>query len=39
MINTVQRFDCSECKGVGLLFWGNDLDYDVIPCECVEENK
>ena len=34
MINTVMRFDCDECNGAGLIFWGNDLDYDVEKCEC-----
>ncbi len=34
MINTVMAFDCDECSGQGLIFWGNDLDYDVEKCEC-----
>jgi hypothetical protein len=34
MINTLMRFDCDECNGVGLIFWGNDLDYDVEKCDC-----
>jgi len=34
MINTLMRFDCDECSGYGLIFWGNDLDYDVQKCEC-----
>ncbi len=25
---------CDECNGVGLVFWGNDLDYDVEKCDC-----
>lgn len=28
------RFDCDECMGSGLIFWGNDLDYDVEKCKC-----
>jgi hypothetical protein len=27
-------FDCDECNGQGLIFWGNDLDYDVEKCDC-----
>ena len=34
MINSVMAFDCNECNGQGLIFWGNDLDYDVEKCEC-----
>jgi hypothetical protein len=35
MINSVMTFPCDECNGAGLLFWGNDLDYDVEPCNCI----
>jgi hypothetical protein len=35
MINSVMAFDCDECNGAGLLFWGNGLDHDVEPCNCV----
>ena len=34
MINSVMRFDCNDCNGQGLIFWGNDLDYNVEKCEC-----
>ncbi len=34
MINSVMAFACDECSGSGLIFWGNDLDYDVEKCEC-----
>jgi hypothetical protein len=36
MINSVATFPCEECNGVGLVFFGNDLDYDVEACNCVE---
>ena len=36
MINSVMSFPCDECNGVGLIFWGNDLDYDVEKCECKD---
>ena len=32
-------FPCEECNGVGLLFFGNDNDYDVETCDCVEESN
>ena len=34
MINSVMSFDCNECNGKGLIFWGDNLDYDVKPCDC-----
>ena len=37
MINSVMTFPCKECNGVGLLFFGNDNDYDVETCDCSEE--
>jgi hypothetical protein len=36
MINSVMRFACDECHGEGLIFWGNELDYDVETCQCQE---
>jgi hypothetical protein len=34
MINSVMSFDCNDCNGQGLIFWGNELDYDVEKCDC-----
>jgi hypothetical protein len=36
MINSVFRTECDECNGYGLIFWGNNQDYEVIACECAE---
>lgn len=33
------KFDCPECRGEGFVYWGNADDYDVEPCECIEEGK
>ena len=27
---------CDECGGAGFLFWGNENNYDVEPCACVD---
>jgi hypothetical protein len=27
-------FDCNDCNGQGLIFCGNELDYDVEKCDC-----
>jgi len=34
MINSVMSFACDECSGSGLIFWGDNLNYDVEKCEC-----
>jgi len=36
MINSVMSFPCDECNGVGYIFWGDDLNYDVEQCECED---
>ena len=34
MINSVMRIDCSECLSTGLIFFGNENDFDVETCDC-----
>lgn len=34
MINSVMRIDCDECNSTGLIFFGNDNDFDVETCDC-----
>jgi hypothetical protein len=36
MINSVLTIDCQDCHGYGIIFFGNDNDYDCEPCDCVE---
>jgi len=38
MINAVEVIKCSTCLGVGLVFIGDDNDYNVEPCECVSDD-
>ena len=26
---------CDECGGAGFLFFGNENNYDVEPCDCI----
>jgi len=35
MINSVQIIDCSSCYGQGVIFYGDENNFDVEPCECV----
>jgi hypothetical protein len=34
MINSVLTIPCEECNSTGLIFFGNDLDFDVETCVC-----
>ncbi len=36
MINTVETVKCDECYGQGYIFYGDNDDYGVEPCQCVE---
>jgi hypothetical protein len=35
MINSVYTTDCDTCYGNGHIFFGDDNDYHIEPCECV----
>lgn len=39
MINSVYTVECDTCYGYGAVFFGNDNDYHVEPCDCVDERK
>jgi hypothetical protein len=39
MINSVLTIDCSECNSTGLIFFGNDNDFDVESCDCVNDGS
>ena len=28
---------CDECNGAGFVFFGNDNDFDVMSCDCVND--
>ena len=28
-------FDCGTCYGKGYVFYGDNEDYNIDPCECV----
>jgi len=29
--------NCEDCGGAGFIFFGNEYEYDVEPCDCVTE--
>lgn len=34
MINSVLSIPCDECNSTGLIFFGNDNDFDTETCSC-----
>ena len=34
MINAIERINCDECHGNGIIFYGDNDDYGIEPCEC-----
>ena len=30
-------FDCGSCHDTGYLYWGDNEDYSVEPCQCVAD--
>jgi hypothetical protein len=26
---------CDECNGAGFVFWGDNNNFDVEPCDCI----
>lgn len=38
-METVIPKTCQTCHGVGEVYWGNEEDYEVRPCECQVEEE
>jgi hypothetical protein len=34
MINSVMTIPCDECNSTGLIFFGNNNDFDTETCSC-----
>lgn len=30
---------CDECNGAGFIFWGDDNNFDVEPCDCIDDGS
>jgi hypothetical protein len=30
---------CDECNGAGFIFFGNENDFDVMSCDCVDNDE
>jgi hypothetical protein len=31
--------NCEECGGAGFIFFGDENNYDVEPCDCVDDGS
>jgi hypothetical protein len=38
-LTNILAIDCDECGGAGFLFFGNENNYDVEPCDCVTDEE
>ena len=38
-METVLPRTCQSCRGVGYLYYGDEEEYDVEPCECQKKEK
>jgi ribosomal protein S27E len=36
MINSVMRIECDECNDYGIIFFGDNNNFDCEPCDCVK---
>jgi len=36
-ISEIIGMACDECNGAGFVFFGNSNNYDVVTCDCVND--
>ena len=36
-LTNILAVNCDECGGAGFLFFGNENNYDVEPCDCIAD--
>ena len=39
MINSLMTIPCDVCNDYGIIFLGNNNNFDVEPCSCIDENS
>jgi hypothetical protein len=39
MIKEIIAVACDECNGAGFIFWGDDNNFDVETCDCVDDGS
>ena len=38
-LTNILAIDCDECGGAGFLFFSNENNFDVEPCDCVTDEE
>jgi hypothetical protein len=38
-LTNILGIDCDECGGAGFIFFGDENDYHVEPCDCVTDEE
>jgi hypothetical protein len=38
-LTDVTAIACDDCGGAGIIFWGNENDFDCEPCDCVTDEE
>ncbi len=38
-LTNILAIDCDECGAAGFLFFGNENNFDVEPCDCVTDEE
>jgi hypothetical protein len=38
-LTNILAVDCDECGGAGFLFFGDNNNFDVEPCDCVTDEE
>ena len=38
-LTNILAVNCDECGGAGFIFFGDENNYDVEPCDCVTDEE
>ena len=38
-LNDILAIECDECGGAGFIFFGDNDNFDIEPCDCVIDEE
>jgi len=38
-LTNVTAIECDDCGGAGFIFFGDNYDFDIEPCDCVIDEE
>ena len=38
-LTDVTAIECNDCGGAGFIFFGNENNFDVEPCDCATDEE